>query len=150
MTDFNYEEEVKKRMRKLERLHQAFETQDLESGGLQDLKKDGFEFCKGGYYSLYDFKKHLMNGLGRMSMDYFGTDPEKIDAVLEALWNCPYLDWDSEQEYAFSSWTLAFSTEESKRMYRDLVNAKNYWKKMYYETVEKYNKLKKKGTNKMS
>ena len=28
-----------------------------------------------------------------------------------------------------------------------VVELKNYWKKMYYETVEKYNKLKNKGAN---
>ncbi len=147
MVDFNYEEEVKKRMRKLERLHQAFAAQDLESGGLQDLKKAAFEYCKSGYCSQSELKRYLNVRFGEMTTEYFGTDTEKIDAVLDALWNTPYFDWDSEQEYTFSTWALTFSTEESKRMYRDLVDLKNSWKKMYYETVEKYNKLKNKGAN---
>ena len=148
MADFNYDEEVKKQMRKLERLHQAFEAQDLDSGGLQDLKKEGFEYCKCGYRTQSDFKMYLKGRFGEMAIDYFGTNPEKIDAVLEALWNTPYYDWDSEQEYKFSTWALVFSTDEASRLYRGLVELKNYWKKMYYETVEKYNKLKNKGTDK--
>ncbi len=82
-----------------------------------------------------------------MAIDYFGTNPQKIDAVLEALWNTPYYDWDSEQEYKFSTWANVFSTKESMRLYRDLVELKNAWKKMYYETVEKYNKLKNRRVN---
>lgn len=148
MADFNYEEEVKKRMRKLERLHQAFEAQDLDSGGLQELKKEGFEYCKSGYCTKSDFTRYLKARFGEMAIDYFGTNPQKVDAVLDALWDTPYYDWDSEQEYKFSTWANVFSTEEAQRMYRGVVELKNYWKKMYYETVEKYNKLKNKGANK--
>lgn len=147
MADFNYEEEVKKRMRKLERLHQAFEAQDLDSGGLQELKKEGFEYCKRGYCIKSDFTRYLKARFGEMAIDYFGTNPQKVDAVLDALWDTPYYDWDSEQEYKFSTWANVFSTEEAQRLYRGVVELKNYWKKMYYETVEKYNKLKNKGAN---
>lgn len=147
MADFNYEEEVKKRMRKLERLHQAFEMQDLDSGGLQDLKKEGFEYCKRGYCTQSELKRYLKVRFGEMTMEYFGTDTEKIDAVLDALWNTLYFDWDSEQEYPFKTWATFFSIDESQRIYHGLVELKNAWKKMYYETVEKYNKLKNKGAN---
>ncbi|MBO4588407.1 MAG: hypothetical protein J5711_05845 [Bacteroidales bacterium] len=147
MADFNYEEEVKKRMRKLERLHQAFEAQDLDSGGLQDLKKEGFECCKRGYCAKSDFTRYLKARFGEMATLYFGTDPEKIDVVLDALWDTPYYDWDSEQEYTFCTWARIFSEEESAQLYGNLVNLKNTWKNMYYETVEKYNKLKNKGAN---
>ena len=85
MAIFNYEEEVEKRMRKLERLHQAFEAQDLDSGGLQDLKKEAFKCCMWAHNSQSEFKRHLMTSFGETSILYFGTDPQKIDAVSHSI-----------------------------------------------------------------
>ena len=94
-----------------------------ETNTLDELKQAAFDILRQNPGSdMNDWKDELISGYGNELMDEYGPDPADVHAALSDLWESPYLDEMSGLEYDFSEWALAFATDESVRMYNDLIS----------------------------
>lgn len=89
---------------------------------LDELKQAAFDIlCKNPGSDMSDWKDELISEYGNELMEEYGPDPADVYASLADLWEGPYYDSESGLEYNLCEWALAFATEESVRMYYDLI-----------------------------
>lgn len=85
---------------------------------LEELKAAAFEVLL--LHPGSDFTKWvetLMRQYGTELTDAYGTDPAKIHASLQKLWQTPYRDVASGQARDYKTWAEAFATRAAAEMY---------------------------------
>lgn len=93
---------------------------------LSALKQAAFEILLNNPgYEMNDWQQELISDYGNLLVDVYGSDPSDVYASLDDLWESPYYDPASGLEYDFQDWALAFTTEQSVCMYRDMVESIN-------------------------
>jgi hypothetical protein len=93
-----------------------------ETNTLDELKQAAFRILRdnpGG--EMDDWQQEFISEYGNELMDEYGPDPADVYSSLADLWEGPYYDSESGLEYNLCEWALAFATEESVRMYYDLI-----------------------------
>lgn len=107
---------------KHELLMQSIEEANIIEEALDGLKGAAFETLL-----LYPgakkegWAKMLLKHYGTELIDAYDTNPAKIFAAIDNLWNTPYHDENSGLAYTFSQWAEAFATKQSVQMYYDLI-----------------------------
>ena len=95
---------------------------DKEKNELDVLKEIAFDILKeekGCDFCIW--QDTLLKDYTTEVMDAFGENPYDVYPALSDLWETPYFDKNSGLEYTFMEWALAFATDESVRMYYDMI-----------------------------
>ena len=93
---------------------------------LSKLKQAAFEILLNNPgYEMNDWQQELISNYGNLLVDVYGSDPSDVYASLDDLRESPYYDSASGLEYDFQDWAMVFTTEQSVRMYRDMVQRMN-------------------------
>ena len=69
-----------------------------------------------------DWEQILVKEYATEVIDANGENSEEVYEALSDLWETPYEDIASGLEYDFKDWAEAFATDESVRMYYDMID----------------------------
>ena len=87
---------------------------------MDNLKRAAFEvLLENAGSDKCDWRDMLINGYASELTDAYGSDLEKVYAMIDELWESPYYDERSGLEYDYHDWAEAFATDAAVQMYHD-------------------------------